>query len=338
MAAAGRPPGVRLARKRPVVTPSTLRCGGILLSMSILVATARAEPAEPDPARKAEARAHLKRGAELIDAEDLPGALAQFEAAYRLVPTPAIFHNFGVVYQGLGKKAAALDAFQRFLDEADKAPPAAREHAQRAVEALRGEVAELQVECDVAGATILVDGQKVGETPQGKALHLDPGSHRLSVEKVGLAAHAQALQAAAGQRLTVPARLSPPPAPVAQVSEPTPSPAARSWQRPAAWTATAAATVATGVFATFLVVRHSRVKAFNDAHCGTGDTNQGGGSCPGLRARADDASKWAVASGLTAGALAAGAAVFFLTLPETKTAVSLDPSPSYLGLRLQGRF
>jgi hypothetical protein len=93
------------------------------------------------------------------------------------------------------------------------------------------------------------------------------------------------------------------------------------------------------VFATFLVVRHSRVKAFNDARCGTADgADQGGPRCPGLRDRADDANKWAVASGITAGALAAGAAVLFLTLPETKTAVSLDPSPSYLGLRLQGRF
>jgi hypothetical protein len=60
--------------------------------------------------------------------------------------------------------------------------------------------------------------------------------------------------------------------------------------------------------------------------------------CPGLRERADDADRWAKISGITAGALAAGAAILFLTLPDAETRVSLDASPSQLGLGLQGRF
>jgi len=316
-----------------------LRCA-VLLSVLMLAGVASAaEPAEADAARKAEASAHLKRGAELIDAEDLRGALAEFEAAYRLVPSPSILHNFGIVYQGLGQKAAALDAFQRFLAEADKAPPAAREHAQRAVEVLRGQVAELTVACDVPGAAILLDGRKVAETPQEKPLHVDPGAHQLSVQKAGLQPHAEALEAHAGQRLAVSARLSPPPdAPIAQV-ESAPPPAARPWQRPAAWTVGAAATAATGVFATFLVVRHLRVKDYNDHPCGKRtEPMQGGPQCPDLRKRADDADRWAKISGITAGALAAGAAILFLTLPDAETRVSLEASPSQLGLGLQGRF
>jgi tetratricopeptide (TPR) repeat protein len=200
-----------------------------------LVCTGRPAGAadQPDARLKAEARAHLRRGAELIDAEDLQGALVQFEAAYRLVPNPSILHNFGIVYQGLGRKAAALEAFQRFLDEAARPPAQTREHAEKAVSTLRGEVAELRVQSDVDGATIFVDARKVGETPQRRPIYLDPGPHHLSVEKPGLGTvHAARLQASAGQQLTVPARLAarapaaaPLPAPAGQVTETQPAPA-----------------------------------------------------------------------------------------------------------------
>jgi hypothetical protein len=303
---------------------------------------AAADAGEPDPERKAAANAHLKRGAELIDAEDLPGALAQFEAAYRLVPSPSILHNFGIVYQGLGRKAEALDAFQRFLDEADKAPPATREHARQAVQALKREVAELRVESDVAGASIFVDKRKVGQTPQERPIYLDPGPHQLSVEKAGLATGlAQRVEATAGQQLTVPARLSAPPSAVVAAeprgAEPEASP--RAWQRPAAWVTAAAATAAAGVFVTELVVRHLRVTDFNSMKCGTAlEDMQGGPKCPGLAQGAHDAEKWALVSGVAAGALGIGAAVLFLTLPDSGTQVSLQASPAHLGFGLQGRF
>jgi len=298
------------------------------------------DSSEPDAERKAEASAHLKRGAELIDAEDLEGALAQFEAAYRLVPSPSILHNFGIVYQGLGRKAAALDAFQRFLDEAAKAPPATREHAQRAVQTLRGEVAELRVEADVAGATILVDARKVGQTPQEKPIYLDPGPHRLSVEKAGLGTvHAERVEVGAGQQLTVRTRLAAPPSePAAELKQSAPQLEPRLWQRPAAWATAVAATVAAGVFATELVVRHLRFDAFNDKGCGTKDAKPYHPDCPSLQKQGNNAETWATISGVAAGALGVGAAVLFLTLPEAPVRVSFRASPSDLGLGLQGHF
>src|SRR5262249_26720681 len=152
----------------------------------------------------------LKRGAELIDAEDLTGALAEFESAYRLVPSPNIFHNFGIVYQGLGRKAAALDSFERFLSEAAHPPPEVREHAHRAGATLGREVAELRVDSDQAGASIFVDGRQVAATPQTKPIYLEPGPHHLSVEKGGRGPLlAERFEVSAGQRLTVPVRQAP---------------------------------------------------------------------------------------------------------------------------------
>src|SRR3954451_889542 len=139
-----------------------------LLLLVVLVAPASAlAEGTTEGERRAEASVHLKRGAQLIDAEDLTGALAEFESAYRLVPSPSILHNFGVVYQGLGRNASALEAFERFLAEAPKPQPAIKEHALKAVQTLRERVAELQVGGE-DGASIFVDGRRVGLTPQSK--------------------------------------------------------------------------------------------------------------------------------------------------------------------------
>lgn len=347
--------GRELRGKRAIVTRSPLFRRAALACCAAAVALvgggrpvrAADAAAEPDAKLKAEARAHLKRGAELIDAEDLQGALVQFEAAYRLVPNPTILHNFGIVYQGLGRKAAALEAFQRFLDEAARPPAQTREHAEKAVSTLRAEVAELRVQSDVDGATIFVDARKVGETPQRRPIYLDPGPHHLSVEKPGLGTvHAARLQASAGQQLTVPARLAarapaaaPLPAPAGQVTETQPAPAesARPWQRTAAWVTAGAATAAAGVFVTQLVVRHLRFSDFNGKNCGTKELGNHP-QCASLLARGNTAEKWAIVSGVAAAALGAGAAALFLTLPETPVQVSVHASPTDLGLGLQGRF
>lgn len=323
--------------------------------LALTAASAFAAPGDlgpPDADRRAEASAHLRRGAELIDAEDLEGALAQFEAAYRLVPSPNIFHNLGIVYEGMGRKAVALDYFQRFLGEASRPPPAAREHAQRAVQTLLTEVADLRVEVDLTGATIFVDGRSVGDTPREKPIYLDPGPHHLSVEKPGLGTiHAERLEVSAGQHLRVSVRPThvPPAAgvvmrvPAAEVMNQTSArvePSRRSWQRPAAWAAAVATALAAGVFATEIFLQHRHGTDFNDRGCGTTDTDRGGEGCADLLRRANNAEKWAMLSGVTAGALGIGAAVLFWSLPESSggRTISLRASPSHVGLSWRRRF
>jgi hypothetical protein len=307
---------------------------------------ARRDADEPDAERKAAASAHLKRGAELIDAENLAGALAEFELAYELVPSPSILHNFGIVYQGLGRKAEALGAFERFLAEAVRPQPALREHALEAVRSLREQVAELWVEAHQAGSGIFVDGRKVGQTPQEKPIYLDPGAHRLVVEKANLGIiHAERIEVRAGQLVKVPAEIERARVPVpaaAVVTRPTaPSePVRRGWQRPAAWAAGAGAVLATALFGVELALRHRDVTRFNDLGCGTDYSGEGGQDCANLLARGRSAETRALISGVTAGILGISAAVLFLTLPERRgrVALSLRMSPSDLGLALHGGF
>jgi tetratricopeptide (TPR) repeat protein len=338
------PPSRPDALIRSILLLATVALSGVAPALA-----AAAEPAAAaDPLRKEEARAHLKRGAQLIDAEDLTGALAEFEAAYRLVPSPAIFQNFGIVYQGLGRKAAALDAFERFLAEAPSAPPEMRAHAQRAVQALRPEVALLRVRADLAGAGIFVDGRPMGRTPQEKPIYLDPGPHQLSVEGGAGMAHTQRVEARAGQLLEIPARLSPrastpaAAAPAAEVKQAAPSPAAgrARWQRPAAWVAATGAVLAAGLFGVEFYLRYRDFTDFNDKKCGKTMLDNRPPICRQLLEAGQSEQRWAIAAGATAAALGAAAAVLFLVPFERSgdVALSLRASPSRVGLSLQGSF
>jgi tetratricopeptide (TPR) repeat protein len=308
----------------------------LILVLCLVTSAARGAPETPE--QKAAASAHLKRGAELIDAEDLAGALSEFQAAYRLVPDPSILHNFGVVYQGLGRNAEALDAFERFLAEASRPPAAVRERAVQAVRTLREQVAVVRVASRQPSADILVDGRHIGQTPRDQPIYLDPGPHQLSIG----AAYSERLEVAAGQRLTVPAaQEAAPPAPpavtpVMLAQSPARDEPPREWQRPAAWATAAAALAAAGLFGIELALRHRDVTRFNEKGCGSTYGDKGGPDCASLLARAHREETGALVSGVAAGLLGAGAAALFLTLP--RSGVSLSASSSQLGLRLQGDF
>ena len=107
-------------------------------------APAPAAPAveKKEDAREA-ARSRLVEGVELLRQKQFAQALTKFDDAYALVPSPNIFYDRGLAYQGLGRDADALEAFDAFLAQADHAPPGTREKATRERDALRGRVAAL---------------------------------------------------------------------------------------------------------------------------------------------------------------------------------------------------
>ena len=103
---------------------------------------ARAQAVAAAEAVRASARRKLVEGVDAMKRGDYPTALARFEEAYALVPSPKIHYDFGLAYVGLERPAEALSAFERFLAEAPDAPPDKREKAASLVSALRARVAE----------------------------------------------------------------------------------------------------------------------------------------------------------------------------------------------------
>ena len=64
----------------------------------------------------AQVDALVVEGTRLADASDYRGALARFDQAYALAPSPKIMLKRGVVLTRLGRRVAAAEAFAAYLD------------------------------------------------------------------------------------------------------------------------------------------------------------------------------------------------------------------------------
>jgi hypothetical protein len=134
--------------------------------VSGIVPVARAQPGAPTDEARAAARRELVEGVAAMKTGDYQAALARFEAAYAIVPSPKIQYDFGLAYVGLGRPAEALAAFERFLAEATDAPADKREKAASRVTMLRARIAETSGrERDVTAAPPAASGPRPESMP-----------------------------------------------------------------------------------------------------------------------------------------------------------------------------
>ena len=176
----------------------------VVVGLGTLIAPALAQ--KPDS--RTAARELLQEGAQLYDQGDYEGALAKFEQAYQRFRSPKIFFNLGQAYRGLSRNVEAVEAFERFLAEAKYAPAASRQEAESILVALRARVANLEIECDTAGAQVLIDGRVHGTTPVARSILLAPGPHQVVVEKQGRSPFLQRLDLQPGAATRVRAVLA----------------------------------------------------------------------------------------------------------------------------------
>jgi hypothetical protein len=184
------------------------------------------------------------------------------------------------------------------------------------------------------------------------------------VEKVGEGpAYTERINATAGQRITVMARLikgpstEPPQQRDAQPAPPSirpidttpppadpgppPSDAAPRWQPIAAWTAAGVAAVAIGFGAVELLSSNSKFREFNSkTECGGNFKDRGGPACNALYEDAASARRLSIVGFTVGGVLAATSVVLFLLTPEQKAheSVSLACAPALGGISCGGRF
>lgn len=177
----------------------------------------------PDAARKAAARVKLVDGGKLLKLGEFQQALAAFQEAYALYPSPKIQYDFGLAYQGMGRSADAIDAMNAFLaSTTETRQPEVETKARDIREHLLTRVAWLKVTSETAGATIVVDGREMGRTPQTRDIHLDPGPHLLLVDRGdGTPPFTQRLNAAAGATVSVVAQWTGGTSPTAGTAPPT---------------------------------------------------------------------------------------------------------------------
>jgi hypothetical protein len=141
-------------------------------------------PAIADP--KSDARDRLEEGSALYRKGDYQGALRKFEQARALFPSAKIYFNLGQAYSRLGRPAAAVDAFERFLDEATDADPARRTDATKFVAELEPRIARVRVLVP-NGSEVAVDGRPAGVAPLKRGIPVEPGSHQVTARAAGAA-------------------------------------------------------------------------------------------------------------------------------------------------------
>jgi hypothetical protein len=186
------------------------------------------------------ATAWLQEGAKLLDSKDYAAALAKFQEAYALVPSPKIQFNVGLAQEGLDRPAEATRAYLAYLQGATNDAATRRADAQARMKALRPRVTFLQITTETAGATVIIDGAEEGRTPLAQPLVLNPGPHHVLVQAAGGPPWTRAIRGEPGGILELqpsqqavtpppavaaaPAALPPPPLPAAKepIAQPAP--------------------------------------------------------------------------------------------------------------------
>jgi len=144
-----------------------------------------AAPAPADAARE-QATGLLRPGNEALRQGLYLDALNQFQRAYALFPSPKLHFNMGQVYSELGRPLEALDHYERFTAEVKKEDgPEQWNIAYERAFKLRSAIMTVEIQTNIAGALVTVDGQIVGQTPLPRPVRLLPGPHAVVVTKKG---------------------------------------------------------------------------------------------------------------------------------------------------------
>jgi hypothetical protein len=335
------------------------------LSTILLIALlAQAAPPPADAENKAKAQALLVEGSALYRNGEYAAALAKFEAAYAVFPSPKLWFNIGQANRDLDRPVRALDAFERYLSGVPDAPPDMAADARASVADLQKKLGRLRIDCETPGAEISLDGKPIGTAPLPDAIWATLGRHQVTASSAGFAPAIEGVDVVAGGLHKVGLRLAalappppPPPAPApapvvetppltpvpaltprTELTEPAapPANAREGWWLGRKWTWVAAGSaVLLGVGATVLSVSvKSRYDELNTS-CGSGNPDRPGcdpGDISSLSARQTTANLlW----GLTGAAVVTASVLFFVEGPS----VAVAPMAGEIkGLRAEVRF
>jgi tetratricopeptide (TPR) repeat protein len=145
-------------------------------------AAANAPAAAPEDVTL-QAREHFGQATKLYKDGDFDAALVQFERAYQLKPNYKVLYNIGQTYFQLREYVEARDAMQRYVKDGGDQIDAERLAAvNKDLADLERRLAKVTLTVNVAGATVLVDGKKVGLTPLSEPIVVSEGQRAISVE------------------------------------------------------------------------------------------------------------------------------------------------------------
>ena len=175
-----------------------------------------------DPKRDASARALFQEGLSLAEHEDWQGAEDRFRRALTLRASPVIAYNLASALVERGKLIEASEVLRR-VENDDKVEPGMKLSAAKLQAELAGRIARIAVTVrdKQAADRVVLDGSGLLDAQLGVEIPIDPGTHRLSLERAGRALDAQTLEVRAGgsEQVTLIAPRAPSPHAVASATQ-----------------------------------------------------------------------------------------------------------------------
>ena len=176
-----------------------------LLGFVLLAATPKSVWAQDTELQDPLARELKASGDEAMASLRYEEALQAYERATEVEAHPVLLFNRARALQALQRYPEALDHFEAFRRDASPELLARAGKLDELVARLRAQISTLEVICNVADATVLVRGKKVGVTPLKEPLRLNAGPATISVMADGHHPYRQELElpGAGQQRIQV---------------------------------------------------------------------------------------------------------------------------------------
>jgi hypothetical protein len=181
----------------------TMRHGCVLfVAAATFVPSVAFAQGAPTQAVKTEARSRFDRGLALFEDGDNPGALAEFQRAYELIPNPVVLFNIGLVYAAMNRPAEATDALQKLLKDPGSLSPDHLAKAKQTLADQQARVAEVSVTTSVPAA-IEVDNVQMAKTPLAAPLRIAGGAHIIGAVAPGYTPQRKEVTVAGGSKGSV---------------------------------------------------------------------------------------------------------------------------------------
>ena len=155
---------------------------------------------QPAVADERSAKRLFEEAGAALDAGDPEGALDKYRQAYTQLPRAKILLNIGAVLLRLERKAEAANHFARYLAAEDADPERSRK-VKAVLRRLDSKLGRLDLNVSTEGATVVVDGVKIGSTPLERSHRVEIGDHTVSVSGEDGWSKEDRVQVSAGERL-----------------------------------------------------------------------------------------------------------------------------------------
>lgn len=169
---------------------------------------AAAQPADD----RAEVKGLMQTGVKLLEAHDYAGALTIFVGAYKKYPSAKILLNIGTTLKLLDRKAAAANAYERFLDSPDT-DPARRSEVLDVLADLDKSLGKVILTVTPADAEVQVDNEWLPAS-KIKVVRVNPGTATIRARHDGYQPGEKPVEVAAGGQTSVAIELAAMPKPV----------------------------------------------------------------------------------------------------------------------------